>query len=182
MSLTKKLFLVLGSGIAVILICALVGVGVFALLTRLSDSAGGDSAMVDSAAPDFSLPSLNGHELSLGQLRGKPVLINFWATWCGPCVAEMPLLDATAQQYLGDLVVLGVNQGESAAKVNNFVQLRGFSYPFLIDAAQNVGDLYKVSAYPTSVFIDADGVIRSIYVGEISPAELEANLRLIGIE
>ena len=181
MSLTKKLILVLGSGMVVVFIGALIGLGLFMALGDLSSDSASDG-MVNSVAPDFNLVSLDGQELSLQQLRGKPVLINFWATWCNPCVSELPLLDATAQKHLGELVVLGINQGESAAKVNNFVQLRGFSYSFLIDTAQDVGDLYKVSALPTSVFIDAEGVIRATHIGQILANELEQNLLLIGIE
>lgn len=138
--------------------------------------------MVGSDAPDFNLPSLNGHDLSLEQLRGKPVLLNFWATWCDPCLRELPLLDATAQTHMDDLVVLGVSVGESLTAVEHFAERHPLSYPILLDHDEDVGVLYQVQGYPTSVFIDAEGVVRAIYLGEIPPEQLEKNLRLIGIE
>ena len=137
--------------------------------------------MVGSDAPDFNLPSLNGHDLSLEQLRGKPVLLNFWATWCDPCLRELPLLEATAQTHTGDLIVVGVSVGESLTAVEHFVERHPLDYAILLDHDEKVGNLYQVQGFPTTMFIDAEGVVRAIYLGEIPSEQLTRNLRLIGI-
>jgi len=176
----KKRPLLLGIAAAVAVICLIAALGLlyFALNISNEDSDG----LVGSSAPDFNLPSLNGKSLSLEELHGKPVLLNFWATWCQPCLAEMPLLDATAQTHLGNLVIVGVNEGDLLADVQSFVKRERLGYPVLLDYDEQVGNLYRLSGYPTSVFIDAEGIIRAIYLGEIPPEQLKKNLRLIGIE
>ena len=133
-------------------------------------------------APEFSLPSLNGQNFGSEQLRGKPAILNFWATWCDPCVAEMPLLEETAQNYADELLVIGINEADAFSDVESFVAREGLSYTILLDYDESVGQLFKVGGYPTTVFIDADGMIRAIYLGEMPPEQMKKNLRLIGIE
>ena len=173
-----KLPLFLGIAAAVALICLVAALGLLYFVLEQTDS----SSRISRPAPDFSLASLNGQSLSLEQFRGKPVLLNFWATWCGPCIAELPLFDETAQRYAGELVVLGINEGDSFEIVDDFQKTHRLSYPILLDYNREIGDLYQVGGYPTSVFIDGEGVIRAIYLGEIPPAQLKRNLRLIGIK
>jgi len=124
-------------------------------------------------APDFTLPTLDGGEVRLADLRGKPVILNFWATWCPPCRREMPALEVIWQQYnKGDVMVLGVDQGESVAIVSEYVRMNvGVTFPLPLDRRQDVGDLYLVRSLPTTFFIDAEGIIRNIRVG--GPMELD---------
>ena len=128
---------------------------------------------VGHPAPDFTLPALDGDEVHLAELRGKPVILNFWATWCPPCRREMPALEVIWQQHKrGDVMVLGVDQGESVGIVSQYVRQNvGVTFPLLLDRRQDVGDLYLVRSLPTTFFIDAEGIIRAIRVG--GPMELD---------
>jgi len=172
-------FIWIAIGIAAV-ICLFAALGLLYFALTQTDLASG--GMTGSPAPDFDLPSLNGHTLSLTHLRGKPILINFWATWCAPCIAELPLLEAAAQRHDGELVVIGINEGDSFHTVESFVESEALSYSILLDYDTSIGTLYQVNGYPTSIFVDAEGVVRAIYLGEIPAAQLEENLRLIGIE
>ena len=128
---------------------------------------------VGHPAPDFTLTTLDGAEIRLADLRGKPVVLNFWATWCPPCRREMPALEVIWQQHnRGDVMVLGVDQGESPAVVSEYVRQNvGVTFPLPLDRRQDVGDLYLVRSLPTTFFIDRAGIIREIRVG--GPMELD---------
>lgn len=123
--------------------------------------------MIGFLAPDFALSSVDGESVQLSTLRGTPVVLNFWATWCPPCRAEMPALEALWQQHnRGDLMILGVDEGESAAAVTQFA--RGTidtTFPLLLDTQREIGVEYGVRAFPSTFFIDADGRIQDIKVG-----------------
>lgn len=123
--------------------------------------------MVGFLAPDFTLPSTDGEVMTLSELRGSPVILNFWATWCPPCRAEMPELEAFWQMYKSDqLLLIGVDQGEDSAVVEEFARgVVDTTFPLLLDQRTDVGALYGVRALPTTVFIDADGRIQAIKVG-----------------
>jgi thiol-disulfide isomerase/thioredoxin len=170
------LFLGIAAVAAVISLIAALGLLYFKLEKN------GELIGVSRPAPEFSLPSLNGTQFGSEQMYGKPALLNFWTVWCTPCVAELPLLEETAQQYADELLVIGINQGDPFADVESFVAHQALNFPILLDYDENVGALFKVGGYPTSVFIDAEGTIRAIYLGEIPPAQLKKNLRLIGIK
>lgn len=124
-------------------------------------------AMTGFLAPDFTLIALDGKPVQLSALRGNPVIINFWATWCGPCRAEMPELEQVWQAYQPDgLMLLGVDQAESPATVARFRQeVVNVSFPLLLDTSSQVSALYGVRALPTTFFIDAEGRIQDIKVG-----------------
>ncbi|WP_423225610.1 TlpA disulfide reductase family protein [Candidatus Amarolinea aalborgensis] len=124
------------------------------------------SPQVGFPAPDFSLSRLDGQSVRLADWHGQPVVLNFWATWCPPCRAEMPALQAAAQAY-GDqgVRVLGVNQAEEANQVAGFMQTLGLDFPVLLDRDAAVSQLYRVRSLPTTFFIDREGVIREIIIG-----------------
>jgi peroxiredoxin len=126
-----------------------------------------EAPMVGFLAPDFTLPAIDGTSVTLSGLRGRPVILNFWATWCPPCRAEMPELEAFWQLYRTDqLVLLGIDQGEDSAVVDQFARsVVDISFPLLLDERTDVGALYGVRALPTTVFIDVDGRIQAITVG-----------------
>lgn len=143
---------------------------------------GGRDPLVGNPAPDFSLPTPEGELVTLAGYRGYAVMLNFWATWCSPCVEELPLIQERYLANRPELVVLAVNECETPEAVNEFVADTGLELPVLLDEDCAVGEGdYRVNAYPTSIFIDADGVVRSVYVGSMTASILDKNLRLIGI-
>lgn len=136
---------------------------------------------VDSLAPNFSLKDLNGNVISLTDLRGKNVVLNFWATWCGPCRLEMPSLQARQQQHQEDLVVLAVNFDEPEEVVQAFKAELGLSFPIVLDPGAIVQDVYSIRAYPTTYFIDREGVIRNVRIGILTEETLDDYLAELGI-
>jgi len=143
---------------------------------------------VGRLAPDFQLQSLDGQTVSLSDFRGKPVLINFWTTWCPPCRFEMPLIQEIYEDKEWSdkgLVILAIDiidklRGESPAKVKDFIQSHSFSFLVLLDINQDVALEYNIRAFPTTFFIDKDGIIQDIKVGAFS-SKTEIERRLIKI-
>lgn len=131
-------------------------------------------------APDFTLTQPGGGELTLADLRGKAVVLNFWATWCGPCEAEMPELQQAAEKY-GDkgLVVVGVNQQEPESIVVDYLKRLGITFPIGLDESVKVSELYRVNSLPTTFFIDRDGVLRDQVIGQMNTAVLQQHLQSI---
>ena len=120
---------------------------------------------VDSA-PDFTLKSTQGDNIRLSEHRGEVLLVNFWASWCGPCRQEMPHLDALQQRYskLGFNVV-GVNVDKDSALANKLLKDIPVTFPVLLDNTGSVSASYNVSAMPTTVLIDRDGNVRYLHKG-----------------
>lgn len=118
-------------------------------------------------APNFRLTNLHGEEVSMASLEGKVVFINFWATWCGPCRAEMPSMEALYHDFKGKgLEILAVSSDmEGASAVQPFVQRLGLSYPILLDTDFRVDDKYLIQSVPTTVLVDKNGVITHRLVG-----------------
>lgn len=138
--------------------------------------------VVGNAAPDFRLETPEGESVRLRDLRGMPVVLNFWATWCGPCVREMPLLDATAAAYGDDLAVLAVDFDETAIVVSQFAERFGIvNLPLLLDEDGEVNLAYQVRGYPTTFFIDAEGTIQAIHIGELLEDDLAGYLADLGV-
>jgi thiol-disulfide isomerase/thioredoxin len=131
--------------------------------TLLSFSAAAD--IVGQPAPDFALRSMKGPSMRLSEHLGEVVIINFWATWCGPCRQEMPLLDELYGKYQrAGLVLLSVNIDEAAEPAIEMAQTLKVSYPVLFDTRKEVSRAYDVSAMPVTVLVDRAGVVR--YVSE----------------
>ena len=121
---------------------------------------------VQDSAPDFTLKSLEGSNLRLEEYRGQVVLLNFWASWCGPCRQEMPLLDRLHHRYEDTgFAVLGVNVEGEVAPAQEIVDKTNVTFPILIDDGQKVSELYNLQAMPSTVVIDRDGVVRYIHLG-----------------
>lgn len=117
-------------------------------------------------APDFEVSLTNGESFRLSDCRGKVVLINIWATWCGPCVAEMPDLQQLAQDYAGKAIIVGVNCGEPEETVREFVEQNGYTYPIALDPDYLVsGMLYPTMSIPYTIVVDANGVITQLHLG-----------------
>ena len=122
--------------------------------------------MADVRAPAFSLQSVSGGSVSLAQFKGDVVMINFWASWCGPCRQEMPLLDDIYKQYKDmGFVLLGVNVEPDSQNASGWLSKTPVSYPILSDPKSAVSQLYQVQAMPTTVIIDRQGVVRYVHNG-----------------
>jgi peroxiredoxin len=123
-----------------------------------------------TAAPPFKLPALSGGEVELGSFKGRLLVVNFWATWCAPCVEEMPSLERLHRALAGEgLVVLGISVDEDEAALRRFVSEHGVSFPVLRDPGGRVAaGLYHATGYPETFVIDRAGLVSLQYVG---PAE-----------
>ena len=119
-------------------------------------------------APNFTLTDMEGAEVSLDGLRGKVVIVNFWATWCPPCREEMPSMEKLHQQFKDQgLVILAVNVEKDRAALKNFLQQHGYSFPVLHDSKSAVQNLYKVFRFPESFIIDRNGQVVQKVIGAI---------------
>jgi peroxiredoxin len=129
-------------------------------------------------APDFTLPTLDGKELSLSQFRGKIVMVNLWQESCSACRSEMPYLQAIYEKWPGDkLEILAVDVGERDAFVQSFVDRQGLTYPILLDSDEAVYKIYQTPSIPATFFINADGIIKKIKEGRFtSESEIEGML------
>ena len=136
---------------------------------------------VGNRAPDFTLlDAASGAQVSLSDFQGQPVLINFWATWCGPCRIEMPFLEAAYQQHRDQgFTVLAVDFDEPLAAVTAFGEELGLSFNLLIDPGGEVQNLFRIRAYPSSYFIGTDGTIASVHLGVMTAGQVAENLELI---
>ena len=137
------------------------------------------SVAAGELAPDFRLVLADGSSLALSDLKGRPVLINFWATWCPPCRSEMPDIIDRYNQNADDLVVLAVNTREGLDLVEPFAESFGVTMPVVLDQSGAIMDLYEVRSMPTSYFIDRDGRIVMRWVGLMSPDVLDSFLKII---
>lgn len=138
---------------------------------------GGELVEAGSVAPPFELPDVNGEIVRLSDFAGRPVILNFWATWCAPCRVEMPALQEAQADYGDDgPVVLTINQEESAERVNEFFDEIGLTLPALLDADAEVGRAYSAIFLPTTVIVGPDGVVAAVHRGIISRAELDGYL------
>ncbi|MEX1018423.1 MAG: redoxin domain-containing protein [Litorilinea sp.] len=131
-----------------------------------------EDPVIGRIAPDFELVTLDGTTLQLHELRGTPVVLNFWATWCGPCQRELPALQAAAERYADRVLILGIDQGEAGEVVQPYVDEMGLTFPIPLDSDMVVGRLYNVQGLPTTYFVDADGVVRHLWLGEMNSITL----------
>ncbi len=122
-------------------------------------------------APDFTLLNLEGGEVNLCDFRGRPVLINFWATWCPPCRAELPAIQE-AYQNSDNLVVLGLNFQESPQDVKSLVAFEGLTFPVLLDEGGSVALKYRARGLPTSFFVDPQGIITAVHIGPMTKDQI----------
>ena len=134
---------------------------------------------VNHPAPDFTLATLNGEQFTLSEQRGTPVVLNFWATWCGPCQRELPALQAAAERYAGRVAFVGIDQAEPVETVQKYVDEMGLTFTIPLDKEQSTASRYNVMGLPTTFFIDSEGVIRHLWMGEMSSITLEEGIARI---
>jgi thiol-disulfide isomerase/thioredoxin len=143
------------------------------VLTRAPGLAGPASAAPPSprqgfAAPDFTLETLDGSQLTLSEFRGRPVMLNLWASWCLPCRVEMPAIERVYQRHRGDgLVVVGLNvtAQDSEAAARAFVQEFGLGFPIVLDRDGAASARYELMGLPSTYFIDRQGIVRNVIIG-----------------
>lgn len=166
---------------------SLLNIGLLALIwTQLLTPASGaqSNTFIGHAAPNFSLATLRSSNkqstLALTDFKGKAVVLNFWASWCGPCKEEAPLLERAWKQEQGkNVVFLGIDFQESSSNAINFLQSYNITYPAGLDVHGSVANKYGVTSLPVTIFINRNGIIVSKEAQELTAQILASNLRLI---
>ena len=128
------------------------------------DSSSGDAGESETEevpveAPDFEVTLVSGETVKLSDYRGQKVLLNFWATWCGPCVKEMPAFQRLYEEYPDDVVILAVNCGDTADEVREFAEENGYTFNIAIDEALTASSLYPTTSIPLTIIVDEEGYI-----------------------
>jgi len=136
------------------------------ILAIFAASSLASSTLEGQSAPDFVLKSSTGNNLRLSEYRGDVVMINFWATWCGPCRQEMPLLDDLYGRYerVG-FTLLGVNIDDDSRRAMKMIEELGVTFPVLFDESKDVSKLYAVEAMPVTILVDREGTVRHVHHG-----------------
>jgi len=124
-----------------------------------------NAVQAEDFAPDFNVQLLTGETFTLSDHRGTVVVLDFWATWCGPCVQKMPTVQALHEQFEGSVIFVGMNVGEQQSRVQEFIDDRGFTFPIGLDAGTIHRELYPSPGIPYMVIINGDGVISDTFLG-----------------
>ncbi|MBO9129051.1 TlpA disulfide reductase family protein [Bacillus sp. 165] len=136
---------------------------------------------VGKKAPDFELQTLDGKKTKLSDLKGKKVILNFWATWCPPCKKELPEMQKFNEKHGEDVTILAVNYTISekgkAQGVQQFATEQGITFPILLDTDSSVSNMYKIITIPTSYFIDSKGIIRQKFIGPMTENFMEKTVK-----
>ncbi len=144
----------------------------FAALIALAATTAPAALAPASPAPDFTLRAMDGPNLRLKEQRGRVVMVNFWATWCGPCRQEMPQLNRLYEKYKASgFVLLGVNVDDDQRKAAEVAAKLGVTFPVLLDTDKTVSKLYDLSTMPSTVIIDRDGKVRYVHRGYLTGYE-----------
>ena len=173
---------------ALVAIAILFVVPVVAIRLRLDLGANPDPStivvernpLLDQPAPEISLATVDGRSMSLSELRGRPVIVNFWASWCGPCREEFPMLAAARDKYAGEgLEIVGVIHDDSTAAASAFAAGYHAAWPLLVDADDVAWTAYRGAFVPISYFVDRAGVIRAVSYGPPPSGVLEEEIAKI---
>ena len=138
-----------------------------------------DSPLIGKPAPDFTLSTLDGVEVQLSSLKGKPVVLNFWATWCVPCRQEHPALLSAAARNGDRVQFYGVVYQDEPAKIEVWLDKHGKGYPTLVDEGSRAAIAFGVYGVPETYVIDAQGIIRNKFVGPVDPGTLSQQLEAL---
>ena len=131
------------------------------------------------AAPDFTVLDWDGNEVKFSDYLGKPIVLNFWAHWCGPCQMEMPEFNAAYERLGGEVTFLMVHEGAAVDDGKDKVTEGGYTFPVVFDVDSSAGNLYGITAFPTTFFIDADGHLQAYYMGAMDADLLQQGIDLI---
>lgn len=151
-------------------------IGVFTIMTNLSASDSKKYPQVGDKAPDFSLVGLDGKTHKLSDYKGKPVLVNFWGTFCPPCKEEMPDLQKQYDKWGKDIVFLEVNVDKNKVTVQGFMDQYSLNLPVLLDAKEEVRKMYGVMDYPTTFFINPDGKVEVKKIGQMTESFIDQTI------
>lgn len=147
------------------------------LFSRSSPAQSVTPPQIGSTLGDFTLKDVNGELVRLSDYKGRPVLINTWATWCPPCKAEMPLLNQYYQSHAEEgFVILAINAGDTQAEAASFVLQNGLKFPVLLDPETQLLNQMNIHSFPTSILVGKDGKVKSIHVGLLTEASIEAEI------
>jgi len=134
-------------------------------------------------APDFTVFDADGNPVKLSDFKGKPVVLNFWASWCGPCQREMPHFNKAYAKYKDEIVFMMVDlvdgQRETQSKGSSFIKNQGYDFPVYFDIEEDAAYTYGITSIPMTLFIDRDGYIKTGYAGAIDEETLQAAIELI---
>lgn len=143
----------------------------------------GQTSEAGETAPDFTVIDTDGNEVSLSDFAGKPVIINFWATWCGPCKIELPDFDSLYAEYADDVVFLMINltdgRRDTVESVKKFVSDSGYTFPVYFDTGSSAADAYNIYSIPVTVAVYPDGTVAKRRTGALGSADIEALINLI---
>ncbi len=169
------------TGISALFIVAIIAVSLATSGTPASPSDPAAGGSTNTAAPGFTLPALgqSGQQVSLSQYTGKPVIVNFLASWCAPCQQETPLLASWYKQQHGHVVLLGLDENDTTADALKFAQAKGVSYPIGFDPQVKVALAYNVDGLPQTFFLNAQHRIVDHVLGAVTKAELAKGLSLM---
>ena len=131
------------------------------------------------AAPDFTVLDWDGNEVKLSNYLGKPIVLNFWAHWCGPCQMEMPEFNAAYERLGGEVTFLMVHEGAAVDDGKDKVTEGGYTFPVVFDVDSSAGNLYGITAFPTTFFIDQEGNLQAYYMGAMDADLLQQGIDLI---
>ncbi|MRS05652.1 TlpA family protein disulfide reductase [bacterium] len=137
---------------------------------------------IGTMVDEITFQSLNQVSMKLSQFRGKVVVLNFWATWCVPCRNEMQLLQDYSNQLDGKIIVIGINSQESEEDVSTFLRIRKITFPIALDSSGEVIRKFAIQGYPTTYFLDANGVIRAQHIGELRDDLMRGYLTAAGVQ
>jgi peroxiredoxin len=137
--------------------------------------AGADNLAVGNRAPDFTFTTADGGTRRLSDYRGKPLVLHFWATWCGPCISELPLISGLASQAQ-NMTTLAVNCAETDREVSSFLRNKKLDLNVVMDRSGQISELYNIYAIPQTFMIDGEGIIRSVRVGAYSRRDLNRDV------
>lgn len=168
--------LLLGVGLGVVILFGFD----FAQASMFGKESTPQSAEVGKPAPDFVLQNIHGETVRLSDQRGKPVLVNFWATWCAPCKLEMPNFQKYYTEYPGRFEILAIEYSEPQDTVERFVKDMGLTFQILSDPDAKVHALYRFLGYPSSYVIDSAGILRFQHIGLMNESALEKYLTEVG--
>ncbi len=165
-------------GAAILVLLALPAAGAWLLSAGRAGGTLPTGPRVGSFAPDFTLSDVQtGKPVQLSSLRGKPVWLNFWATWCPPCKAELPIMQEKYEKYRDrGLSIVGIDMREDPAQVKQFTTKQAYKWFFVVDTDGAVTNRYFTEGIPTHLFVDAEGVIQAINVGELTSSTMEVFL------
>lgn len=161
--------------IQIIILLVIVMLGGYAIASNVMGSNG--KPEIGKKAPNFNLLGLDGNVHKLDDFKGKALVINFWGTWCKPCVKEMPALQAQSEKWKDKgVVVIGINAGEDRMSVENFVKQVDVSFPVFLDPNKEAVQNYGISPLPITFFVSADGIVNNIHTGQLDLSTLDTQI------